>query len=57
VIKHQFIHVKVRFRGLMKNTAEMTTLFALLNLWMAGKRLMGMGVRADAELPLWPMPH
>jgi IS5 family transposase len=30
-------------RGLMKNTAQLTTLFALSNLWMARKRLMGMG--------------
>ena len=32
---------KVRFRGLMKNTAQLTTLFALSNLWMARKQLMG----------------
>lgn len=36
-------YVKVRFRGLMKNTAQLTTLFALSNLWMARKQLMGMG--------------
>lgn len=42
VIKRQFGYVKVRFRGLMKNTAQLTTLFALSNLWMARKRLMGM---------------
>jgi len=29
----------------MKNTAQLTTLFALSNLWMARKQLMGMGVR------------
>lgn len=29
VIKRQFDYVKVRFRGLMKNTAQLTTLFAL----------------------------
>jgi IS5 family transposase len=44
VIKRQFGYVKVRFRGLMKNTAQLTTLFALSNLWMARKQLMGMGV-------------
>ena len=43
VIKCQFGYVKVRFRGLMKNTAQLTTLFALSNLWMARKQLMGMG--------------
>ena len=39
VIKRQFGHVKVRYRGLKKNTAQLTTLFALSNLWMARKRL------------------
>jgi len=39
VIKRQFGYVKMRFRGLMKNTAQLTTLFALLNLWMARKQL------------------
>ncbi|MEO4016692.1 IS5 family transposase [Pseudomonas rossensis] len=43
VIKRQFGYVKVRFRGLMKNTAQLTTLFALSNLWMARKQLVGMG--------------
>lgn len=41
--KRQFGYVKVRFRGLLKNTAQLTTLFALSNLWMARKQLMGMG--------------
>jgi IS5 family transposase len=43
VIKRQFGYVKVRFRGLMKNAAQLTTPFALSNLWMARKQLMGMG--------------
>lgn len=43
VIKRQFGYVKVHFRGRMKNTAQLTTLFALSNLWMARKKLMGMG--------------
>ncbi|KPY32357.1 IS5/IS1182 family transposase [Pseudomonas syringae] len=43
VIMRQFGYVKVRFRGLLKNTAQLTTLFALSNLWMARKQLMGMG--------------
>jgi len=32
VIKRQFGYVKVHFRGLMKNTAHLTTLFALSDL-------------------------
>jgi transposase, IS5 family len=42
VIKGQFGLIKVRFRGLAKNTAHVVTLFALSNLWMARKRLMAM---------------
>ena len=41
VIKRQFAFVKVRYRGLMKNTAQLTTLFALSNLWMVRGKLMG----------------
>jgi IS5 family transposase len=40
VIKRQFGHVKVRYRGLMKNTAQLMTLFALSNLWMARRKLL-----------------
>jgi IS5 family transposase len=40
VIKRQFGLVKVRFRGLAKNTSHVVTLFALSNLWMARKQLM-----------------
>jgi IS5 family transposase len=40
VIKRQFGYVKVRYRGLMKNTAQLHTLFALSNLWMARHRLL-----------------
>ena len=43
VIKRQFGYTKVRFRGLMKNTAQQTTLFALSNLWMMRKRLLVAG--------------
>ena len=43
VIKRQFGYTKVRFRGLSKNIAQQTTLFALSNLWMVRKRLMGYG--------------
>ena len=41
VIKRQFGHVKVRYRGLAKNTAQLHTLFALSNLWMARRKLAG----------------
>jgi transposase, IS5 family len=41
VIKRQFGFVKVRYRGLKKNTAQLITLFALSNLWMARKKLIG----------------
>lgn len=40
VIKRQFGYVKTRFRGLAKNTAQLTTLFALSNLWMARRQLL-----------------
>jgi IS5 family transposase len=40
VIKRQFGYTKVRFRGLAKNAAQMVTLFALSNLWMARRHLM-----------------
>ena len=39
VIKRQFGHVKVRYRGLTKNTAQLKTLFALSNLWMVRERM------------------
>jgi IS5 family transposase len=35
--------MKVRFRGLAKNTEHVVTLFALSNLWMARRQLMAMG--------------
>ncbi|HMN22735.1 MAG TPA: IS5 family transposase [Ottowia sp.] len=41
VIKRQWGHVKVRYRGLAKNTAQLHTLFALSNLWMARRSLLG----------------
>jgi IS5 family transposase len=43
VIKRQFGHVKVRYRGLAKNTAQLHTLFALANLWMVRRQLQGAG--------------
>ena len=41
VVKQQFGHTKVRYRGLAKNTARLTMLFALSNLWMVRRQLMG----------------
>ena len=41
VIKRQFGHVKVRYRGLRKNTAQLHTLFALANLWLVRGKLLG----------------
>jgi len=43
VVKRQFGFMKVRYRGLKKNTAQLFTLFALSNLWMVRKKLMGAG--------------
>ena len=45
VIKRQFGYVKVKYRGLAKNTANLLTLFALSNLWMVRKRLLKMGAQ------------
>ena len=39
VVKRQFGFVKVRYRGLKKNTLQLKTLFALSNLWMARHQL------------------
>ena len=43
VIKRQFGFTKVRYRGLKKNTAQITTLFALANLWAVRRELIGVG--------------
>jgi IS5 family transposase len=40
VLKRQFGYTKVRYRGLAKNTAQIVTLLALSNLWMARRSLM-----------------
>lgn len=42
VIKQQFGFQKVRYRGLAKNDAQLHTLFALSNLWMARRQLLAM---------------
>jgi IS5 family transposase len=43
IIKRQFGFIKVRYKGLKKNTAQLTTLFALSNLWMVRTKLIGVG--------------
>jgi len=45
VLMCQFDYRKVRYRGLAKNTAQIVTLFALANLWMARKRLVNMAAQ------------
>ena len=40
VVKCQFRYVKVRYRGLAKNTSQMLALFALSNLWMVRRQLL-----------------
>ncbi|KPX26518.1 Mobile element protein [Pseudomonas syringae pv. delphinii] len=43
VIKRRFGYTKARLRGLAKNIAQQTTLFALANLWTVRKRLLAAG--------------
>ena len=40
MLKRQFDFTKVRYRSLAKNTAQLVTLFALSNLWMARRQLL-----------------
>ena len=40
VLKRQFGYLKVRYRGLAKNTAQLFTLFALVNLYLARRLLL-----------------
>ena len=42
VVKQQFGYAKVRYRGLAKNTARLTMLFAMSNLWMVRRTLAGL---------------
>ncbi len=44
VIKCQWHYTKVRYRGLVKNTLNLFTLFSLTNLYMMRKRLLLIGV-------------
>ena len=41
IVKNLFKHRKARYRGLKKNTAQLHTLFALANLLIVRKRLLG----------------
>ena len=43
VIKRQFGFVRVLYRGMKKNMAQLTTLFALSNLWKVRSALMEAG--------------
>ena len=40
LIKQRFGYAKVRYRGLAKNTARLTMMFALGNLWMMRRQLL-----------------
>lgn len=42
IVKRQFGYCKVRYRGIKKNTAQLTTLFALANLWMMRHKLLAL---------------
>lgn len=43
IVKRQFGYLKVRYRGLKKNGAQVLTLFALANLWMARRTMLAAG--------------
>jgi len=43
VLKRQFGYTKVRYRGLEKNAAQLQTLFACVNLWLARHQLLAAG--------------
>lgn len=43
IVKRQFGYLKVRYRGLKKNGAQVLTLFALANLWMARRTVLAAG--------------
>ncbi len=44
IVKRQFGYVRVRYRGLAKNTAQLVTLFALSNLYQVRRALLASGV-------------
>ena len=43
IVKNLFRHKKLRYRGLVKNTAQLHTLFALANLVIVKKTLLAQG--------------
>ena len=57
VIRHPFGYVKVRYRGLKKNTAQFVTLFALSNLWMARDKLLATPKAAGVDRMGMPTMH
>ncbi len=52
VIKRQFGHVKVRYRGLAKNMAQLKTLLALPNLWMAREKTRALDAQVRPVMPV-----
>ena len=52
VLKCQFGYVKVRYKGLMKNTAQVLTLFALTNLYMARRKLLAIREQSVQQLQI-----
>jgi IS5 family transposase len=40
IVKRQFGYLKTRYRGLAKNTAQLTVLFALANVYQVRRLLM-----------------
>jgi len=49
VVKRQFGFTKVRYRGLGKNTAQLTTLLALSNLYLVRRQLLWVSVDKRAR--------
>ena len=47
VVRLQFGYIKVRYRFLKKNTAQLKDAFALFNFWMVRRKLMGIGGAID----------
>ena len=52
VLKRQFGYTKVRYRGLMKNTAQVLTLLALTNLYMARRKLLALREQSVPQLQM-----
>lgn len=52
VLKRQFGYVKVRYKGLMKNTVQVLTLFALTNLYMARRTLLAIREQSVPQLQI-----